>query len=411
MCSFWDEGWEIRMLYSNNGLYGGKYTAICLASSADGLHWEKPNLGQVAWDGSLDNNIVLRNACQGTAFIDPNPGEPQERRYKFVAWCMQRGFYVFTSPDGLHWRRNETLALPFDPDGSIEVFWDDQCGMYRGYSRALLTKDGMENFRAIVRSHSREILKPWPFRPASTPDWHCFAAPKPSSGELPFVETYGEVYRFKGIKYAWAPDVYLAFPWRYLRSQNIRPGSLMMVSRDGEHWLPYEPPYYFGAGWEWHGHRANEALVEQGMIRRGDEIWQYGTVRFTEHGGVLYGGVGHEAAYEDGLMRLTQRLDGFVSLKAGPTGGSTVTRPLLFEGQFLQLNVAAQGSVRVGILDALGEPLPGFRVGECIPIQSDSVRQIVSWQSGAQVGKLAGRPIRLQLKLENAQIYAFQFLS
>jgi hypothetical protein len=133
-------------------------------------------------------------------------------------------------------------------------------------------------------------------------------------------------------------------------------------------------------------------------------------VRFTEHGGVLYGGVGHEVAYHDSLMRLTQRLDGFVSLEAGPPGGTARSRPLVFEGQTLQLNVAARGRVRVGVCDAQGAPLPGFSVEECDPIQADSVRQVVSWQSGAQVGGLSGRPVRLQFQLEDAKLFAFQFL-
>ena len=54
------------------------------------------------------------------------------------------------------------------------------------------------------------------------------------------------------------------------------------------------PPYYLGPGWQLDDRQVLEALMEKGMIRRGDEIWQYGNVRFTEHGGALYGGVEHE---------------------------------------------------------------------------------------------------------------------
>ncbi|MCG7754877.1 hypothetical protein, partial [Flavihumibacter cheonanensis] len=89
-------------------------------------------------EGSRENNIVLRNANQGTAFKDPNPEARPEHRYKYMAWCVDRGIYVFTSPDGVHWRRNEAMALPFDPDGSISAFWDDQVGVYRAHVRALV---------------------------------------------------------------------------------------------------------------------------------------------------------------------------------------------------------------------------------------------------------------------------------
>jgi hypothetical protein len=407
VASVWDEGEEIRLFYTNGGMWGGKPHAVGLATSRDGLRWTKPDLGLFTWEGSRRNNIVLRNASQGTAFKDPNPDVQPEHRYKYVAWCMNRGFYVFTSPDGVHWRRNEAVALPFDPDGSIDVYWDDQAGVYRGVLRALM--DDVVR-RRVVRASTNEILKPWPFAPSPTPLWDGnWALPRPTSGELPLIDTGGQVYRFKGIKYAWAPDVYLAFPWRFLREGNIRPGSFLMVSRDGEHWRRYEPPYYLGPGWQLDGRQVLEALMEQGMIRRGDEIWQYGTVRFTEHGGVLYGGVEHEGGYYDRLIRLVQRLDGFVSLDAGDEVGTVVTRPLVFEGRRLVLNVAAGGSLGVGILDEAQRPIPGFTLAECDPISVDSVRKTVSWRGHDDVSRLAGRVVRLELRMQKAKLFALQF--
>ena len=411
LAGIWDDGDRLGMLYTNGGMWGGKPHAVCLASSRDGLHWTKPDLGIVSWDGSLVNNIVLRIASQGMAIRDPNPAVPASERYKYVAWCWTRGFYVFTSPDAIHWRRNETLALPFDPDGSIGFLWDDQCGLYRGYLRASMpaTNTRPNSGRAVVRVESQEVLKSWPFKPAPNPIWHSFAMPKPVSGELPFVDAGGEVYRYYTSKYPGAPDAYLAFPWRYVRDGNIRPGSFMMTSRDGVNWKIYEPPYYFSAGGKLNGRTILEALMEPGMIQRGDEIWQYGTVRFTEHGGALYGGVEHEGGYFDSLLRLVQRLDGFVSLDAGATRGSATTRPLIFGGNGLTLNMAAKGSARVALRDESGKALPGFSLEDCDPIRVDSVRHVVTWKGRSDVTALAGKPVRLQFELTNAKLYAFQF--
>ena len=407
--SVWDDGEEIRMLYTNGGMWGGKPHAVCLATSRDGLHWTKPDLGLFAWEGSRRNNIVLRNASQGTAFKDPNPDVPPEHRYKYVAWCMNRGFYVFTSPDGVHWRRNEAMALPFDPDGSIDVYWDDQAGVYRGVLQGDDAKTSSAG--AVVRAIHERDPEALAFRavPDAAVGRQLGPAQARRAASCPSSTRAGEVYRFKGIKYAWAPDVYLAFPWRYLRERNIRPGSFLMVSRDGEHWRRYEPPYYLGPGWQLDGRQVLEALMEQGMIRRGDEIWQYGTVRFTEHGGVLYGGVEHEGGYYDRLIRLVQRLDGFVSLDAGDEVGTVVTRPLVFEGRRLVLNVAAEGSLGVGILDEAQRPIPGFTLAECDPISVDSVRKTVSWRGHDDVGRLAGRVVRLELRMQKAKLFALQF--
>ena len=63
-----------------------------------------------------------------------------------------------------------------------------------------------------------------------------------------------------------------------------------MVSRDGINWKRYEKPYYFSSGWSLRGRPVVEALTENGMVFRDDEIWQFGTARFTVHGGALYGG-------------------------------------------------------------------------------------------------------------------------
>jgi hypothetical protein len=146
-----------------------------------------------------------------------------------------------------------------------------------------------------------------------------------------------------------------------------------------------------------------------GTIVRGDEVWQYGTVRFTEHGGALYGGVEHEGGYYDRLIRLVQRLDGFVSLDAGDEVGTVVTRPLVFEGRRLVLNVAAEGSLGVGLLDEAQRPIPGFTLAECDPISVDSVRKTVSWRGHDDVSRLAGKVVRLQLRMQRAKLFALQF--
>jgi hypothetical protein len=406
VCSVWDEGDEIRMLYTNGGMWGGKPHAVCYATSRDGLNWDKPVLGLKSWGGSNQNNIVLTDACQGSVLKDPNPAVSPEERYKYAAWNMYWGYYVFTSPDGIHWKRNETSALPIDPDGSISFYWDDQRGVYRGYVRSAFDTG---HRRRVVQITAPEFLKPWPFEPVDYPDLGDLVLARPVSGELPLIDTGGQIYRFKAHKYEWAPDTYLAFPWRYIADGNVRPGSFLMVSRDGVNWKRYEPPYYFTPGWELNGRKVDEALTEHGMIRRGDEIWQYGTVRFTVHGGVLYGGEEKEGGVHDRLLRLSQRLDGFVSLDAGSEVGEVVTRPLIFRGGELELNVKIAGSIRVELLDQSGKPFDGFSLDDCPEITVDQVDHTVTWKSGSDVSGLAGKVVQVRFELRNAKLYALQF--
>ena len=416
----YDDGAEIRLVYTNAGMWGGKPDAICLATSEDGLHWSKPDLGRVCWDGSTHNNILLTVPSQGTMFKDPNPAAPPEERYKYVAFCMYRGIYVFVSPDGLHWRRNETIALPFECGGGVESFWDDQRGLYatflrhEGHWTNHQGGPGDPGGRACALAETREILKPWPFEPAAAPGTRVgiFALPSITT-ELPTpisLDDQGrQVYRSRAIKYPWAPDTYLAFPWRYQTVENVRPGSDLTVSRDGVHWRSHGDPLYLSSEWTLGQHRVVEALIQHGLIRRGDEIWQYAVARFTGHGGASYGGTESAPGAHDCMVRLTQRLDGFVSLDATDPAGWTTTDPLTFEGNRLEINVAAGGAARVALLGSDGTALPGFSLEDCDPIHTDGVRVAVSWHSSVDVSGLVGRPVRVLFELRDAKLYAFQF--
>lgn len=156
-----------------------------------------------------------------------------------------------------------------------------------------------------------------------------------------------------------------------------------------------------------------EALTEHGLIRRGNAIWQYGTVRFTEHGGAVYGGVEHDGGAHDRLVRLVQRLDGFVAVtpaSGGKGSGTLVTKPLVFAGERLELNVdAAGGFVRVELREADGRPIRGFTLAHSEPLRANSPAAVVRWRTGGSLAKLAGRPVQLAIEVTDARLFALQF--
>lgn len=411
LVSVWDEGDELRMLYTNSGMFSGKPHVICLATSRDGLNWEKPVLGLYPWEGDPDTNIVIPNAGQGALIKDSNPAAPADERYKLLLYATYRGYYVYTSGDGIHFRRNETVGHPFDNDGSTTFYWDDQRGLYHAYFRAV--SEARETRRRTGHMEIPDLFSPWPFKPTEWPWIDDLVLARPARGEMPIIDTGGQVYRFKAHKYEWAPDTYVAFPWRYVFEANVRPGSFLMVSRDGTNWTRYEDPYYFPSGWKLDGREVLEALSEHGMVRRGDKLWQYGTVRFTEHGGALYGGVEHEGGIHDRLLRLEQRLDGFVAVTqadASKGAGSFTTKPFIFSGSRLELNVdASAGSVLVEIQDASGKPVPGFALADCKPLSVDATAATAAWKTGPDLESLAGDTVRLKVEFTGAKVFAFQF--
>jgi len=380
-----------------------------LVFSEDGLNFIKPDLGLIEDGGSKHNNLILTHMPSwGRFFKDPNPNAPAEERFKFTAWVAQRGIYLYVSPDGIHWRRNETCMLPLVSGGGCETFWDDQRGVYVN----LIKRDGSYStgeFPAYGRGatlfETREVGKAWPFKAVANPYYEGWAFPAVTGegitvfGPDIFDADKGQVFRTRATKYPWAPDTYVAF---LVRNAQIELG----VSRDGINWHIYDrdgdTPYV-------HVSRKLGGWIHDGLVLRGDEIWQY-----INRG-------------SKNVARIHQRLDGFVSVDAGKQTGMIITRPFIFEGDKLTLNInAAKGSVKVGILNLPGREISGysttlsddqeaktkvggFRVKNCDTITTDSVRHVVTWNGNGNVGNLAGQVVRLRFEMKNAKLYAFKF--
>ena len=110
------------------------------------------------------------------------------------------------------------------------------------------------------------------------------------------------------------------------------------------------------------------------------------------------------------LRRYALRTDGFASVRAGAAGGEFVTKPLTFAGTGLYLNFAtsAAGSIRTEIQDAAGKAIPGFALEDSVEFVGNAIDRRAAWKAGADVGTLAGHPVRLRFVLNDADLYAIQ---
>ena len=385
-----DMGHQVCFAYSNGGLWNTQENPIAIAFSEDGLHVEKPDLNLVEFQGSTHNNIVMVYSGQGGFFKDTNPTVPAEELYKFTCFSMERGVVLFTSPDCIHWKRNETLMLFSDVGGGVETYWDDQLGCYTSYMRheGFLRGGRGASGRAAFLARTHEIHKHWPFDPLLNP------SPNKITEELPvpFIpDQNGQVYRTCAIKYPWAPDTYLAFPWRMI-GDHIYMQTELATSRDGAQWTFFGGhPFYFAVSESY----PSRALMFQGLIRRGDEIWQYARVD------------GKDAF----LVRLVQGLDRFAGIEAGQEKGVVVTRNMTFEGSHLEMNFSApNGQVRVAVLNPDGTEVPGFGLAESDIIRGDEIHHVVSWQGKNDLSGIAGYLVRLKIEIEKARVFAIQFV-
>ena len=180
---------------------------------------------------------------------------------------------------------------------------------------------------------------------------------------------------------------------------------LLMTSRDGLNF-----------------HRWPEAFLRPGPQRPGQ--WKYGDNYVAWHAvetvsdlpGApnelsLYATAGYWTGKQAELRRYTLRLDGFVSASAKASGGELVTKPITFSGEELSLNFSssAAGDVKVAIKNADGTAIPGFTLEDCPPVFGDSVDRVVQWKGGGDISALAGKSVRLQFFLSDADLFSFQF--
>jgi hypothetical protein len=367
----------------------------CYAESRDGIAWEKPELGLFEFNGSKKNNIVWTGpgTHNFTVFLDSNPACAPEARFKALAGgtttvggksreCLN----ALQSPDGIHW---SMMAKAVITDGAFDsqnlAFWDSARGEYRAYWRFFT--EGYTDERGWSPGGVRAI------RTATSKDFVHWQ----NQADLKYVDSPAEhLYTNAILPYFRAPHLFIGFPTRFHpKTEQVEP--LFMSSRDGvlfRRWS--EPLIPITAPKDRDGNRSN--YMTWGLLQlpgNDRELSVYATEGY-------YAGPGSR------VRRFVFRIDGFVSLRAQGEG-ELLTKPLTFAGSTLSLNLVSRGGARVELQDLAGRPLDGFTIEDCLPIQGDFIEHAVRWKSGADLGRFAGRPVRLRIVMNDADVFSLRF--
>jgi hypothetical protein len=445
---------------------------LAVRTSKNGVNFEEPNINK---EYRGPKNIVIHEKVGGLGnpFIDPNG--LAKRRWKYISDYHRRGIYVYTSPDGYNWTRHKTAYLPFRSGSQSSTFYDDQRQLYVGYHRTGIFKTpaGATQRRAVL-TESKSLFEPLKYQPLSQKKYREAAADLPLREPRPWYLDNGpltpggfglefphkfapikgdpvgtDIYATKAQKYPWAPDTYLAFPIVYFHYERDGPATRQIladaqrargsgtvetqlsVSRDGVNWKRYPRPAYVGIGV--HEKRdVHTAYIAHGMVRRGDEIWQY-----------YFGESQYHSAHKRnpggrGVYRLVQRLDGFISIDSPyDTEEEIITKPIIFKGNRLVLNIDtnASGYAQVGFLDKEGKPIEGFSVDDCIYLNGDFIETEVEWFPNQKnftkydgkkikaraeasdeysitkdVSSLEGKVVQIVFRMRGAKLYSMQFV-
>ncbi len=144
-----DRPWELKFDYATVLKTGscyvmyyrarnrGKYPQLtyCRAVSKDGIHWEKPNLNQVEYDGSKANNIIS-DKVDGVSveYVNGVYWLLSDRTY--VENTQKRGLVMYRSEDGVHFERYECFKVPYFCDSQNCILWDSTSKTFKIYLRS-----------------------------------------------------------------------------------------------------------------------------------------------------------------------------------------------------------------------------------------------------------------------------------
>ncbi len=392
---------EYKPEYKGEKKDGNPGECTCYTESQDGIEWEKPDLSLIKDEqfGSLKNAILDEPpfAHNFSPFFDTRPGVPQNERFKALAGKRTSGLHAFASGDGIHWKKiSGGPVIEHHPeshnknafDSQNVAFWSEAEKCYVAYFRHWKTDIGGP--RTIGRATSQDFLV-WEDESAT------FKTPNLEGEELYTSQTH---------PYFRAPHIYVALPTRFtrgfvkgqpLRNEEgtlINKGStdiMFMTQRAGEN--SYQRPF-------------KEAFIRPGITEEG---WENRANYLALN--VVPTGPAEMSLYNRSGDRYALRTDGFASVNAPYAGGELLTKPLIFGGEHLRLNLSTsiRGGVRVELQDGEGTPLPGFSLADCETILDDSIEHVVRWKDGKDVGNFAGQPVRIRFELRDSDIYSLKF--
>ena len=354
---------------------------VCYATSKDGIHWEKPELGVIEYNGSKKNNIVIVFNHGVTVMKDLHETDPQKRYKAFHPENGESG--VWFSADGIHWGEPIDVGPIDNGDTNNCVWWDEDLGKYVGITRhwggdKTTGLYGSMGHRHVSRVESEDFLN-W-----SEPEIIIKGLDlRMQIHDMPVVKHAGVYLGMVGLfdiqaskqwcELAWSPD---SKEWH-----RIQPGTPLIPNGDyGE--------YYWGC-----------IFTAIPLIREDGILMYYGA------------NDGRFMAWRNGYLALAHlRADGFAGyeLIAGGANktGSLTTIPVSVVNTSLNISadVAPSGFVKVTALDVQNNILAE---GELISKTVTDAQ--IQWKENFKFKKLEGKKIKLKFELRESKLYSFSF--
>ena len=392
------------------------------ATSADGIKWEKPDLGQFDlghfnrdWARfGKHNNVIMYGNGMGI-YKDRHEHDPRARFKAFggpscffgrgggADDCTGNVQGVAVSPDGLYWYDARNLSWPYTPgcpndscphqkyDTHQNLFWDKSKNKYLAVTRDLKPFP----WRSIAIGASLDGAFAWNTTDAPPSVLQGTADEQPYSQitfpyygvylglvsvfDAEFGQTEGRVH----LRLSWSPD---AETWQWVDEGGLTGTDLIALGGGGTAGgggNPFDSHIIFAAAYP-------VKMADDGSVR------------------VYYmGGNGpHSGPRNSSFALATMRPDGFASMAGS---GTIRTVALKCTGPTLVITADVLedgGSVRVGLAGASSK---GLKPSDAVPVTSSTTDHAVAFAAGKTLAGLVGQDVVLELVLDRAAVFTVGF--
>ncbi len=403
---WWDQADGCFRMWYEAGWFG----SMAYAVSYDGLRWLRPALDIEPPTNRLLPGLVPDSTA---VFIDADCGDPAQRCKMFLRGPNVQGAksgWSMVSGDGVHW--SEPVAT--GPCGDRSTIFYNPFRKVWVYS---LRSSVPERGRTRAYREHRDFLAGARWRPEDCVFW---AAADRLDPPDPTIGDKAQLYNLDAVAYESLMlglfEIHLG-PHNRICAEGGFPKTTELMtafSRDGFHWDRPERRAFIPASrrvgaWD----RGYVQSVGGACLVVGDELWFYytgfrgdETRRLNRDGLTDLHASGMHAHGSTGIARL--RRDGFASMCAGEREATLLTRPLLFSGEHLFVNLRnPNGLLAVEVCAVDGKPLRGFSRADCLPVAVDATKTRIKWQAADSLRPLARTPVRFRFHMARGELFSF----
>lgn len=430
---WWDDEEQVFKLWYE----GGWLNTVCLATSKDGINWERPVLDVVP-----GTNIVLPlgnpalRPDSWSVVMDPDAKNPGEK-YKLALhrpWTSQEAVVdgvCMVSADGIHW--NAVSPLPASGDRStmyydpfrekwvfsIRTSWPNPGERWGRRNRSYYELDdfmkGPEWYSGGTYGEKYDYYRGEAYDLEHWIEADSLDLVDPSVSD--FKKT--ALYNFDAVAYE---SIMLGMLEIHMGPENHDCDLVGMpkitdlkfaYSRDGKNFIRPDRSNAI-ASERWPSGKWDAGYVQPVSnlcVVMGDELWfYYGAFAgdrqkhsTPEHtvDWMTEAGMYDNAA--TGIAKL--RRDGFASM-AGT--GELTTKAIRFSGDYLFVNAdASKGAISVALLDSDGNVVEGYEADKSKVRKINSTKYRITWRKNDRLALSKFQSYKLKFYLDNAELYSF----